>query len=491
MFFEYKYYFISKKINKNDLYINHLKAQRDEFEVVIDKMRNLLKINGDRFDTTVIVNVNIFEGYTTDELCKIFEDINKYGGGLTEIELLASSLYNINDFIITDSIIKENINVHLIDYYSKRKEGEVLECYEYDSCHMNAYDFIVGLQNYAHSKCSLIEKVNNDHLSLFFKVYKTLYKGYDVSFTTLNVNNFIEYIEYVIIILNKIEKNVFTRQLFIGNKAIDKCNDKLESLKTNNLFIIIVSIIGFFQKKEDEKIIINSIEKCILFHFFVKSIKSIKGDEELTLNLKRLKTIDTITYEAGGRYIDNVADSIYKSPEKISNNITIDSMCEVIDLLINQSIKNKIFETRNGGKDKYKRRERSYFEMVLIYYFYKNIVPTQFLSEQFSIEHIIPFSSSWDNEIDIDRLGNIIPIIHELNSKRGNKHISYYHNIQINNGFVAVLHRIIPTDTEYDKIVYHPSCNSKPKVINNDEYKLLYSNNENTYKDVFLSALFK
>ena len=39
---------------------------------------NLLKINGvDNFDTNVVINVNLFEGYNTDELCKIFEDIKK------------------------------------------------------------------------------------------------------------------------------------------------------------------------------------------------------------------------------------------------------------------------------------------------------------------------------------------------------------------------------------------------------------------------------
>ena len=56
-----------------------------------------------------------------------------------------------------------------------------------------------------------------------------------------------------------------------------------------------------------------------------------------------------------------------------------------------------------------------------------------FLKNKFWIEHIFPFSSSWTDNIDIDRLGNIIPIIDKLNSKRNTKHISEYKTLDKNN----------------------------------------------------------
>ena len=40
------------------------------------------------------------------------------------------------------------------------------------------------------------------------------------------------------------------------------------------------------------------------------------------------------------------------------------------------------------------------------------------LDNEFSIEHIMPNSSEWEGELDKDRIGNLIPIISEINSQR-------------------------------------------------------------------------
>ena len=63
-----------------------------------------------------------------------------------------------------------------------------------------------------------------------------------------------------------------------------------------------------------------------------------------------------------------------------------------------------------------------------MFYYYKGKIPTNMLDNEFSIEHIMPNSSEWEGELDKDRIGNLIPIISEINSQRGNKHINSYKN---------------------------------------------------------------
>jgi hypothetical protein len=212
MTFRYNKYFIENMDEK--IYSEHLKIHRDELGELFDELIDNMKMNGkDRFDTDVKIMVNIFNGYTTGELSDVFGEINRYHSGLTEQEALASKLFNITDFKIEDRAIEINIIEQLKKYYDDRTNGEKLRCYTYDEDNdlMNAYDFIVGLQNYAHEKCELIHESDNDGLSLFFKVFKSKYGGhFDTTFTSKNINDFIKYINYTINILDKLKTNIFT-----------------------------------------------------------------------------------------------------------------------------------------------------------------------------------------------------------------------------------------------------------------------------------------
>ena len=80
-----------------------IREKEESIEQEVEKIQKKLMINeSDYFDDTVKINVNLFEGYNTDELCKTFEDINKYNSKLTETELLACRLHNICNFTIND-----------------------------------------------------------------------------------------------------------------------------------------------------------------------------------------------------------------------------------------------------------------------------------------------------------------------------------------------------------------------------------------------------
>jgi hypothetical protein len=465
-------------IDKKELYTNKLKLYRDEFEGYIDNIQSKLKINTiDRFDTTVKINVNLFHGYSTDELCKIFEDINKFDGRLTEIELLACRLHSITDFKINNNVLEISIINEIINYYKEKSNNEVLTCFQFDNNdQINAYDFVVAFQNYCSNTYQIIEKTDNNGLSLFFKLYKNLYNGFDNTFNSENINDFIDNIIYSCVILQKIYNKIFTTQ--INDKLFNKtCETKFLTLKKNNLYIIISSIIGYKKMNEKENIIINSIEKSLFYHFFVS---------DLSKDNKNHKIFDTIRYEAGGKYIDNVAKNMLKEPSKISKDITDVVMTNLVkDLLRENNAPIQRF-LDNGKKKNDKRKPRSFFEKCLLFYYYKEKVPVNFLNNKFSIEHIFPFSSTWSNEIDIERIGNIVPIINEINNKRNNKHISEYIKLDNHIGFIKFID-VIPSSDNYDNIISH---NKSPTIFDNDKYNELCESNEMNYLNNFIKCLY-
>ena len=483
MGFRYNIYFKDKH---QQLYDEHLKIMRDDLEPLFDELIEQMKINNvDRFDETVQINVNLFLGYTTEELADVFSKINQYNSGLTEQEALASRLFNITNFIIEDKILECEIKQFLNKYYMDRTKDEILDCYMYNEIDdkMNAYDFMVGFQDYSNDKCSLIHKTDNDGLSLFFKIFKNIYKGsFDITFNTENVNTFIGYITKAINILQKLKSIIFMENLVGGggNTIFDAATKKLNSLKKNNMYLVITAIIGYIKNNTSENEILSSIEKTILYHFFVNSIE----DKE---KRDQFKLIDGILYDAGGSFIDNVAKDYLKTPETISCKITEELMESVLNQLINENVKNKKYEIRSNGKDKNdKRRQRKLHEKVLIYYYYICKVPTQFLKKNFWVEHMFPFSCSWEDNLDIDRLGNIFPILDNLNKERSNKHISEYKKID-KEEFMKFID-IIPTNELYDQIVSHK--NKKPHIQNSEKYNLFCSDNEKKLINYFLKKIF-
>ena len=483
MLFKYNKYFIEKGFK--ELYNNHLKQIRDDAEPFFDELINSMKINNkDRFDNDVKINVNLFSGYTTEELAEVFGKINQYNSGLTEQEALASRLFNIYNFVIQDKLLEYQIKQHIKKYYNERVNDEILDCYTYNEeiDIMNAYDFMVGFQNYSNAQCGLIHKTDNDGLSLFFKIFKNINKGtLDKTFTSENVNKFIKHITNATNILKKIQTIIFMENLVGGSsKIFDTANKKLSSLKKNNMYLLITTIIGYINNNTPEHEILKSIEKSILYHFFVNNLDDKEKRDQYKLN-------DGILYEAGGSFIDNKAKEYYRTPALLSNKITEELFSNLLKDLIEENIKNRKYEIRENGKDKYdKRRQRKAFEKVLIYYYYICNVPTQFLNNIFWIEHIFPFSCSWNNQIDIDRLGNIFPILESLNRERSNKHISEYKKSD-KNKFLSYID-IFPNDVTYDEIVSHQ--NKKPHIYDSEKYNNLCSNNEKRIINNFLEKLF-
>lgn len=477
----FKYHLFFKE-HRYELLYSSIQKYRDDFEPVIENIQKDLKIKGtDNFDINVKINVNIFEGYNTNELCKTFEDINKFNSKLTETELLSCRLFNELNFTIFDKKFEFDLKQEIAEYYNKKAQGEVLNCYKFnpEKDKINAHDFIVGFQNLSSKKYTFLEETDADGLSLYFKLYKSLYGGFVDTFTDVNVNDFKTKIIYSCDILKELIHSMFSDK--INNKLFNKtCQDKIHTLKKNKWFLLIVSIIGYKQK--DIKIIQKNLEKCLLYHFMVSEL--VNKDKK-----DYFQTFNTINPKMGGVYIDNLGQSLLSNPDIISSKLTNELFNKLICELYIENNNPHLRKLENGNNKNDKRRTLKFFERILMFYYYKQQIPTGILeSEQFSIEHICPNSCDWDGELDKDRTGNQIPIFAKINSSRQNKHINEYKKLELGKKLYECIKDIIPTDDIYNSIVSHND--KKPKIINIDEYNNMCHENEQKYLENFIGVLF-
>ena len=113
----------------------------------------------------------------------------------------------------------------------------------------------------------------------------------------------------------------------------------------------------------------------------------------------------------------------------------------------------------------------------------------KYSNKTFSVEHIIPFSSVWDDneKLCICRVGNLIPVIEGFNKGRGNRHIKYY--TEKDDVFVSLL-KTIPSNTEYDSLVEHNSQQKSPHIIDVAKYNEFCEKNEQMLITNVIESLF-
>ena len=477
--------FIKIKYNKYfyengyaDLYEKSFKTHRDEIETQINNIQERLQINGNTFEN-VLININIFSGYKIHELCEIFEDINRYHNTLTQQDLLTCRLKGITNFDINDNILKIQIKENIKKYFQNKSSGEVLECYSYsDTDKINALSFIMGFQYWSsenHSFIIIEEEGSKNGLTLYFKLYQLLYDSFENTFTTRNVNDFINNINLSCQILEKVKDIIFTDK--INDKLFNAtCKKKLETLSKNNIFVIFASIIGFLKKDVHENEIITNLEKSILFHFMVSDIKNKENKEHF-------KRFDILSTDKGGcKQLSNITKNLIANPQEINSKLAPDIFGKLINTLFNEV---------NNPKDLSFSRRRKYlfFEKTMMFYYYKQRLPINLLNYEFNIDHIVPFSSVWENKIEINRTGNLIPILDSMNKKRSNKHISLHSGNSEGSEFCNYIKELIPSNQEYDKFIEHNN-NNKPKILSNELYNHLCNKNEEYYKKNFIGCLF-
>jgi hypothetical protein len=352
---------------------------------------------------------------------------------------------------------------------------------------ISAFDFMVGFQNYCNEKFKVIEKFNNSDnnaFSIFFKIFNHLYGSCEIDkFTHENINDFIDKILFTCKILLDVYENILPENINkkIFNKSAIIDFDKL--LAENSLTVLFFSII--VNKDLEYKILFNHIKITIIFHLLCQKnfLKNLSENE-----FKSLQVYDNLKFEAGGNFIENKCKSILDKKEGIFNNINRDIMSSLIENNIKSLINEKTFISKNKTK---KRRQLNMIDQILMSNYWNIRVSNSFLERKYSNEHITPFSSEWnyDLELDIDRLGNLFPTLGKINCERGNKDLSIYYKDE-NIEFTKFIKDLLPQD--YNNIVCHgeKKKNSKPKINNIEKYNNYCKQNEELYKKLLLDNLF-
>jgi hypothetical protein len=434
------------------------------------------------YDNIIKLNINIFTNGTYENYLKIFEDINKHSNILSENELLSAILFTTN-IKIRDDELKYKLLTKIKEFYDNKGKGEVLTQFkfdikEYDIKCINAFDFMIGFQNYCNMLYPVINKFETSGLSLFFKIFKFLYDSVSADkYTDENINNFINKITFACNIVNKAFLKIFpdniNQNLF--NSTCVKYNEK-ELIKKNNMAILLISNISN-KDKYNEIDLINKNRACIIYHLLCNKNYLKKLD---TIQIADFIKYDSIRYFAGGGFVDIVCkDILYKDTNKIFK-LSKDSFKNLLKECIKSVIDEQSFEEKPS-----KRRKLTLLDKILFSNYWNRNIPNKHLKEKYSLEHITPFSSNWNGKIDIDRIGNIFPTFEHINSKRGNKDLEIYKTEK--DSLFENIKQILPYEKYHD---INKILNKKTTIISIEKYNEYCYKNEDIYINQLLDDIF-
>jgi hypothetical protein len=458
------------------------RIMRDIENGIVKIQKKLRFPDGSPYDTHIKLVINEFKNGTNKEYCETFEDINKYSNTLSHNELLAATLFE-TIITMTDQNLKCNIIAKIKEYYDNRGNNEVLETYSMEldfNMAISAYDFMVGFQNYCSEEYKIIEHFSADGTSLFFKIYGYLYGSIEKNmFMHENINDFIDKVLFACNIISQAYKTIMPININdnLFNKT-SKNNDCCKLVAKNPMTILFISVI-INKDKISDNILIKKVRTVVIYHLLCnqKYLKNVSEE-----NIKRIKTYDKLEFTAGGSYIDNICKSIIEHDNKQIFNISK----EAFQNLLNENLKSSLNEkTLIKERSTNKRRQLNFFDKILVSNFFNKKMSNYYLKEKYSIEHISPYSSNWENSIDINRLGNLFPTLEKINSSRGNNNLDIYYNTS-NTEFTKFIKELLPEN--YNEINSHKE--RKTTIVDIDKYNEFCNNNEKLYINTLINDIF-
>lgn len=457
------------------LTVVYVRDLEDELTLIQKKLKHN---DGTSFLGTIILNINIFEDGTFEDYCRIFESINKHANSLSENELLSAILYNIH-VSLHDSELEEKVKFHIRTFYEHRSQDEVLEKYVFDSQEpINVFDFMVGFQNYCHEQYHVIPTFESKGLSLFFRMFKNLYSSEITpdSFSPEVIRSFIEQMIYSSEIFSKAYSQIFpdnVNPIIFNSSQVTKINNG-KMFTMTPLLLILTTIISNRQNLSETNLV-SEIKATIIYHFICnKSYLNHLNEEKLNW----FRQYNKISLMAGGTFINEICRKIMETDK---NKIFIDK--SNLQKLLTEGVLGQIKNKSDTNRSK-QRRQLNILDKILICNYWNVNIANKFLNDKYSIEHICPFSSTWEQELDIDRLGNIFPTIDNLNKKRGNHNFKIYQ--QENNSFYKAVEALVPID--YDD--YNSYSVNGTKIVSRDKFNQVCEKNEQIYISELIHNLY-
>jgi hypothetical protein len=208
----------------------------------------------------------------------------------------------------------------------------------------------------------------------------------------------------------------------------------------------------------------DTLKRVMLYHIALNEMKELKD------TLTDL-AIDAIRYEAGGKFIPNQLKKIRSthSFEYVPSDADIRKVLEYM-------VKSDVTPILHPNKPR-SRRPLTKAKALALSAFSSTHVPVDLLDKPFNKDHIIPWSSKWNEEIDIDRLGNFVLIHEDTNKKRGKKAITDKW-IQEN----GLKYMEYPAELLYNQTI-------TGDTVNNSAYNTLCETREKIYIEAIMKLL--
>jgi hypothetical protein len=488
---------ISQFRRQYDLY-----ETQPEIEVLFDKLPNkilrelethliqiqnaLLLPGGDDFEKTVLININVFENATTEEMCRVFSDINRYAGGLAFIELLASDLYH-TQIAIENPDHNYEIRKTVKAYYdTKNVTGEILSGFtvspeDLHTFPLNGFDCIVGIQNYCSRKFpnTIVLFESEKSLSICFKLYRLVFGELTIhTVTSENMNRFTENAISATEILAQTMDDIFPRNI---DETIFNQQGKRESVGLCNtqLLLVLSAIIGFSNQAMPPAEIVCKIKRALIYNYMANHIDA---NDDMS---ESYKLHNALSIERRENRSETYAMKILNEPDLLVQGLDEDRMRAIVTLALKSNIK---AESITAKKSKNKRRKLTLVDRLITSAYFRKHVSHSYLDKPFSNEHLIPFSSCWEPNvaIDIDRLGNLVPMLAGLNKGRGNGPISYYYEKEP--VYCIFFKTLMPSQEEYEALIQY--VKKVPFIQHVDAYNAFCERNEAAYIETFVKSIY-
>lgn len=509
-----------------DNIIKHNMANEDfiEFTEIVSDLKNKWGPNKTDSSQSIDLLKDIklsfaqYHNYTVEQQIQTFEDTNRYDSTMTKRDAISANLCFVNAPMNDEW--KNKLCKYAESYLNnKRSNVEVLINLPNDKRinikELKAFDYLVALNDSLSEEYDLFCKYNDfceikkgggnnkTVLPVIFDLFNSMYNinftsqvyGDEINkslFTKENIDDFNCRFPRACKLLretlddmypDKIEEELFNKNDLRYGKNFDK----------TKLLIIFTLII----KEQKQGCYTNDIEikkclkKCLFFHFFRIKFNKYNYDEE---KKARYEALDDMLNEKEkrGHLKTFIPKTKKKSLFKIAEKITKPIFKELLNQ-INKEIINQIEYSKKN-----KRKKHNYFKKVMMTMFYFSKMPNEFLTNnvKYEIDHLIPHSIHWDekSEIDICRLGNLVPVLKGLNQARKNGDISIYYS-QNYYKFSKNLNSLLYSKEEYNRIVTYVKSHSNnvAHFLSNDAiqiYNHRCSKNEEHYINNFLDVIY-
>ena len=436
------------------------------YEELIDQLHSM------RFNE-IKVQYCLFENLTPEGMCELYKSINRTGQPLTEQEILAATTANIT-FSVSDNIPMFSECLQFVKtYYDDAENAEYLSLEESNSNDsLNLFEMLTGVQQVLVQRYPHVmpQAKKNRQLDTIFKVFKILNGEFDDGAKTA-LPLFIPKCIDACDIISKMHGEF----RFLGPK-------KALALSHQQMIVLMVALM---KDASPEKVCCTQkhIRTCLFYVLLnkcarEKKAKKVIGQDQIdefdSWNPFRQKnrsgTFDARIGQQICRHEDGIV-GVLPLPNK-------EQFKRLIKAILESDPTYECTKKPKSRNDKYGQ-----FQTLMLSIYFKKWMPPQLaLEDKLSqCDHIIPWSSnSWDGQLNLNRLGNMMHIPADVNNAKSN-HALVHQFIEKHN----LDKYLYPSEDEYKAIVPPERTNT----INVEAYNKMCERREAEITSFVLSAM--